>query len=223
MTTSSIGDLVVLTADKDAHFGVEGLLSRPERFGVRRLDEVKYLEAGGDGDCRTYAPDLLRPFVGKYEYALVLFDWEGCGMDTAKRHKKAVSPQIVESEVKTRLEQNGWKDHAEVVILVPELEIWMWNSSPKLDEIVGWQNHIPDLRTWVRQQPEFLMRGDLPNKPERPKEALLAALREAREPPSASLFHQMGARVGKTHLDRSREPAFAKFKTTLQRWFPLEA
>ncbi len=216
------GDLVILTADKNIQFAVEGLLSQPERFGVRPLRNPKYLDDfPRDGGCRVRAPDYLRPYIRSHTHALVMFDWEGCGEDTVLRRRKAKLPEMVETETRILLEKNGWKDRAEVIILVPEIDIWMWNGSPKLDRIIGWKEDIPDLRTWVQEQ-NYPLRADL-NKPERPKEVLQAALRLVREPWSSALFRQMGTQIERKYLMHCQEPAFVKFRTTLQRWFPLEA
>ena len=57
-------------------------------------------------------------------------------------------------------------------------------------------------------------------KPERPKEAFLAALQEARTVRSASL-HQPMAKRG--FLKRCRDEAFLELKRVLPTWFPLKA
>jgi hypothetical protein len=53
-------------------------------------------------------------------------------------------------------------------------------------------------------------------KPKRPKEALEQALRLARKSRSSSIFRQLAQRVS---VKRCTDPAFLKFKATLQRWF----
>ena len=74
-----------------------------------------------------------------------MFDHEGSGQED----KTAVE---VTSDLKTRLEQNGWKDRAEIILLEPELEAWVWSVSPHVDEVLGWKNRTPTLREWLIQK-----------------------------------------------------------------------
>lgn len=120
----------------------------------------------------------------------------------------------LERQVEQRLETNGWSDRCSVLVLEPELEIWIWTDSPELDQIIGWAGRQPPVREWLRAQ-GFTLNAD--GKPSRPKEALREALRHVRKQPSASLF---GALAGKAGLSRCTDPTFLKLKTTLQRWFP---
>jgi hypothetical protein len=54
-------------------------------------------------------------------------------------------------------------------------------------------------------------------KPERPKEAYEAALREAGKPRSPSIFKDLATRV---NTRGCTDPAFAKFKRCVRKWFP---
>jgi phage antirepressor YoqD-like protein len=101
-----------------------------------------------------------------------------------------------------------------VILLDPELEIWVWSDSPEVDGQLGWAQRQPDLRTWLRQK--GLLLSDQA-KPERPKEAMKAALREVKEPWSSSIHQHLAERVS---LRRCTDPGFTKLKDTLRRWFP---
>ena len=211
MTMSSeareVRDLVVLVADKDMEQTVDGLLQRPRSFGIRPISYQVFVHPTHDSGCRTGAHDLLRSLATQYRFALVMFDHEGSGRDAA-------APVEVAGEVESKLASNGWADRCRVLVLEPELEIWVWTDSTELDQVIGWGGRQPPVRDWLRAQKfEVGEQG----KPERPKEALRAALREARKQPSAALFAALAARVG---LSRCTDPAFAQFRETLHRWFP---
>ncbi len=109
---------------------------------------------------------------------------------------------------------NGWLGRCSVLVLDPELEIWVWTDSSELDKVIGWAGHQPTVREWLVAQ-GFTLNTD--GKPNRPKEALRAALRYVRKQPSASLF---AALAEKTSLSRCTDATFLKLKTTLRQWFP---
>lgn len=200
-------DLVVLVADKDMEQATRQLLLRCESFGISALTYEVYTHPARDNGCRTASHELLRPLASQYRFALVLFDREGSGRDEVDREQ-------LEHRVEEQLEANGWGGRCGALVLVPELEIWVWTDSPELDQVIGWAGRQPSVREWLRLH-GFTLNAD--GKPNRPKEALRAALRHARKQPSASLFAALAA---KASLSRCTDPTFQKLKTTLQRWFP---
>jgi hypothetical protein len=91
----------------------------------------------------------------------------------------------------------------------------MWGAENALKTSLGWSK--PDtIRDWLRGQGYVF---DDHQKPERPKEALEAALRELRRPRSSALYEEF---AGKLSLRRCIDPAFAKLRATLQQWFPAD-
>jgi len=110
-----------------------------------------------------------------------------------------------------RLTTPGW---GSVVVLQPELEIWVFAGSTEVDRALGWQPGT--LTPWLEQQ-GHLEPGQA--KPARPKEAVEAAMDQKRQPRSSSVYRQLSQSVGFT---RCNDPAFADLKATLQQWFPLE-
>ena len=202
--------LVVLVADKDIEFTIKGLLTRYQTLGVRQLtfsqDFDCFRHPEHDPGCLRASEGFLRQFLNIYEHALVLFDREGCG-------KQHLSREAIEQEMESRLSLSGWGDRAAVVVLDPEVEIWVWSDSPQVDGVLGWEGRRPDLRTWLQQQ-NLLAPNQF--KPERPKEAMRAALRQSGKPPSSALYFQLAEKVS---LNRCADPAFLKLKNTLQLWF----
>lgn len=155
-------------------------------------------------DCH----DTLRPYHGEFSYALVVCDLEGCGVGGQRTE--------VESQTEQNLARSGWGSSAACVVIEPEVEAWVWSSSPEVELVLGWRGRDPGLREWL------VARGYLSDaqqaKPSRPKEAMEAALREARKPRSAAIYGEIGSRVS---LARCGDPSFTKLADTLRKWFPV--
>lgn len=98
-------DLVVLTADKNMKFAMEGLLSRPQALAIRPLSAVFYIHPESDPGCLLHADDFLRPFVRRFSHAIVMFDREGCGKDQITR-------EVLEQQVTSALSRSGWENRA---------------------------------------------------------------------------------------------------------------
>lgn len=199
-------DLVILVADRNMEFGVKGLLSQNTALGLRQFAYDTYVHPQRDSGCLLRAHDFLRPFLRRYMNALVMLDREGCGQEQ-------VSRRTLEQQVEGLLAANGWDDRAAAIIFDPELESWVWSDSPHVDAILGWARRQPGLRTWLVTEGYT----DHPHaKPSRPKEAVEKALRLSHKPRSSSLYLRLGTSVT---FDRCSDPAFAKFKATLGKWF----
>ncbi|OGR13712.1 MAG: hypothetical protein A2341_05895 [Deltaproteobacteria bacterium RIFOXYB12_FULL_58_9] len=201
-------DLVVLVPGKDERQTVEGLLStRCDSLSIRSLVYEIIVDAiGRDPGCFRRGPGLLQQYVGRASHGLIMFDHEGSGQE-------ARTAGEVEADVRQRLQAAGWNDRAEVIVIRPELEIWVWSDSPNVDTVLGWNGRQPDLRSWLVTQGYMTQRDA---KPARPKEAMLAALREAQIAPSASNFRALAEAVG---LARCTDPQFGRLKTLLVEWF----
>lgn len=136
-----------------------------------------------------------------------MFDRKGCG-DEASREE-------IQHEVEQELAENGWRDRSKVVVIDPELENWVWNSSSRVSAILGWEDGgYADMKEWLAA--EGLWAGHSA-KPEDPKKAMRAALRKGRRNVSSRLFGQLAESVT---LRRCQDPAFSELKETLRRWFP---
>ena len=181
----AVKDLVVLVADKNMEQAVAGLLERPQSMAIRPLTYDIFVHVRRDPGCLNEAHDVLRPLAGGYDHALVLFDHQGCG-------REHITPEALADEVKHRLEQNGWPELAEVVVIAPELEVWVWSGSPHVVNALGWASRQPALRDWLETN------GHWPTeqpKPPDPKGAMKAALRTVNKPPSSAIFHELASKV----------------------------
>lgn len=201
-------DIIFVLADRNIETAIASLLTRHQALAIRRIEYVTRVHPQKDPGCCLRAHDYLRPFCRRYTRALVVFDREGSGKDDVPR-------TMIEEEVEQSLATSGWSDdRARVIVIDPELEAWVWSDSPKVDDSLGWAGRKPSIRDWLRQQ-EFKIADN--GKPERPKEAMEAALRVVRKPRSSAIYADLGTQVS---LRRCVDPAFNKLKTTLQEWFP---
>jgi hypothetical protein len=141
-----------------------------------------------------------------YRYAIVCFDYEGSGRESHP------SERVAET-VRTSLERNGWNDRCEVIVLVPELETWIWTGTPHVARVLGWQGGYAQLRTWLIAK--GLWRTD-ERKPFRPKEAVEAVLRYTTKRRSSSLYARIARRA---NPESCQEKEFAKLWEKLREWF----
>jgi hypothetical protein len=201
-------DLVILTADKNMKFAIEGLLKRPKDLNIRPVTTAFFIHPERDPGCLLRANAILRPFTNHFAHAIVVFDREGCG-------KQEKTREDLENSVEIGLTQSGWKGRASVIVIDPELENWVFSDSLDVDKATGWAGKTPPLRHWLKSK-GFLMEGQV--KPTRPKEAMEAALRHVRRPRSSSIYAQLAERVRFSHCS---DNAFQKFKKIIQSWFPV--
>jgi hypothetical protein len=201
-------DLIVVVADIDAECAMKALLGRSGSLAIRGVsfEILRFLKR--DSGCFGDVENFLRPFWNQFAHAMVVFDHHGSGQD----HK--MNRQEMEDDVEDRLARNGWTDRAAAIVLVPELEAWVWSDSPQVAEVLGWHSRHRDLQTWLATNENVDRQS---GKPVDPKGAFDRALRKAGTRRSASLFRNLAERVGL--LTRCQDPAFAKFRGTLQRWF----
>jgi hypothetical protein len=203
-------DLIILVPGRDEREVLDGLLG--ERRPSLAIRDLRYEFATAvmrDSGCFRNAPAILRPYCDRAAHALVLFDHFGSGQSDHEADQ-------VEDDLRARLAANGWDDRAEVLVIEPELEIWVWSASPVVDEILGWGERQPPLRQWLKEH------GGWPedqHKPPKPKASVEAALREARIPRSPRLYRKLAERVS---LALCQDRAFQRLVTLLRRWFPPE-
>ena len=195
-------DLVVLVADADAEWTIRTLLEKRQAALQIRAIQSKFIrDPGRDAGTFLNAPTTLRSYLGRANHVLVMLDREGSGRE------QKFSAEEMEADLEKRLQATGWAD-AVAIVLDPELEIWVWSRSPHVALALGLS---PEALATVLAQFAQNAQG----KPERPKEAMLAALRQSKRPHSPRIFQEL---AGKVSL-RANERAFDRLRTTLQSWF----
>jgi hypothetical protein len=201
-------DLYVLVADLDQEQAIRALLEhRTASLGIRSARAEVKKHPQHDGGCFRQAPDLLRTLQSQAAHALVVLDREGSGAE-------AKTAAEIETDLERRLHESGWDERARAVVIDPETEIWLWSDSPHVAAALGWTAGEAELRRWLIGQ-GFLAADSA--KPARPKEAMLAVLRQTRVKPSAAIFAEAARKVG---LDRCRDRSFLRFRQILREWLP---
>jgi len=200
-------DLIVLVADSSTAEGLEALLQRHQSLRIKPISFDVRTYPQRDAGVFNRAHTYLTPFMKRYSYALVVLDYEGCGCE-------APGPETVSTDVQMRLDRSGWEGRSRVILIYPELDIWVWSDSPHVDRVLGWFGRKPTLREWLKSK-ELLRKGH--PKPERPKEARLAAMKQVGTRESSAIFEKLGSSVS---VKRCTDPAFQLLLATLREWFP---
>lgn len=201
-------DLIVLTADYPAKFAMGELLQRSQAFGIKPISSDIYVHPEHDPGVLRRSHDFLRFAHKQYRYALVVMDHDGCGSESDSR-------VLLEERIERQLADHGWQGRCAAVVIDPELENWVWSDSPHVDETLGWDGRTPPLREWLQAQ-GFLK--DIGAKPFPPKDAMRAALKVTKLPPSSAIFAELARTVS---FQRCTDAAFLKFSKTLKHWFAI--
>ena len=200
-------DLVVLVADSQQKHTVATLLTRRQpSLGIRQvtidIDSDIFPHPERDPGVFKKAGRFLSVFAQRYQHALVLIDAEWGGL----------SVEQIEEKIQDDLNKNGWEGRSAVIVIDPELEIWVWAQSPHVPRLLGmdWEgikNLGHQMGYWQEDE----------TKPSRPKELLEVVLHRTRKPRSSALYRQLAGTVG---LSRCQDSSFLRFREILQEWFP---
>ena len=202
-------DLIVSVADIDQEKVVEALLPRIPRVSGTRFftwDIVRNM-LKDSGSCNL-SHEFLRPYINQFNYCLVLFDYEGSGVE----HEKTRAEAEIGGE--RLLSRNGWDGRNAAIVIEPELENWMWIDSHHLQNAIAWKRP-ESLYQWARSTGR-LAEGS--HKPARPKESFEEAIKISFIPRSSSIYKNIASRVSYRHCE---DLAFRKLISTLEIWFPL--
>ena len=202
-------DLVCLVADKNMAAALEGLLNRPRALGIRAIQSETIVHPRRDPGCFHEPIELLRGYRADTGRAVVLLDraWDGAPEGTA---------EDIEELIRGKLCSAGLGEWAEVVVIDPELEVWVFSDSPHVEEILGWTRRHPSLRPALESG--GLWTSGAP-KPLDPKAALDWALHAVRKPRSSSIYRLLAECVG---LERCQDRSFLRLKDILRQWFGTE-
>jgi hypothetical protein len=199
-------DLIVLVADKNMQFAMQGGLDRPESLGTRPISFDFRQHPGRDGGARTNGAQVLALEKARFSHALLVLDHEGSGAGE-------LGALALETQLDEQL-KSTWSDRAKAIVITPEVDIWMWGSDNKLAEILKWPRQ-ESIRDWLRDAGFDVTEN---GKPQRPKESLEAVFRVCKRPRSSAAYQQIAAGIS---LARCEDPVFLRLRNQLQRWFPL--
>lgn len=201
-------DLACLVADKNMEAIIRGLLDRPQALRIRPLLYDLIVHPRHDPGCFHDGIEILVNYCKSHSHALLMLDqaWEGAPASTGREIREILM---------SRLKDAGLNDWAEVVVIEPELEVWVFSDSPHVADILGWSGRIPDLRTWLQEE-GLWPAGSA--KPPDPEATLERVLYESRKPRSSSIYRTIAERVG---TNRCRDRAFLHLRNVLQQWFHI--
>ena len=197
-------DLVVLVADKNMRFALQGALARPQALGIRPLTHAFRPHMGRDGGVRSTGAELLAREAPRFRHALMLLNTHGCG----REHE---SPLTLEATLDGQL-QEVWGERAKSLVIFPEVDVWLWGADNALCESLHWSHDAP-IRDWLRARGfEF----DVDGKPRQPKEAIQLICRAQKLARSSALYERITSRIS---LQNCTDPAFARLREQLSAWF----
>ena len=201
-------DLIILCPDVKIAAALDGLLGRPAALRIRKIDYEIKVHSGRDPGCYHFAEQFLRSFRSDFGHALVVFDraWEGAPSNNA-------------SELTDQVEQNlqvSWTSSAAVVVIDPELEVWVFSDSPHVPQTLGWAAGPAEFKAWLVGHGLW---GRDAGKPADPKAAVELVAKKVRQPWTAAVCQELAERVS---VDRCADASFARLRAILSRWFGLQ-
>ena len=123
------------------------------------------------------------------------------------------SPSEIEEDLRKQLKFH-WSDRADVVVVSPEIEEWLWRGIPHVAKML--EMSAETVRKRLR---ELGFLGEREPKPSRPKEAFLALLHERRKVPSSAVYAGL-ARQMSLRTAGCRSSSFPRLVERLREWFP---
>ena len=206
----SIDLLVILPGDNERAVFSE-MLNRSEALGIRPIGFELRKHFHRDPGIRLEGAEFSRLFRATHRHVVLAFDYDGCGAEEQP-------PGEIVTAVQHRLDDVTWQSCSHVTLIVPELEIWLWQTPYHIDQVL-------ELRADARE--EMLFQWQRQNVPalsldeaicQHPKEALQYLFRQAHKPRSSRLYGQMARRASLRAWRRVE--SFHHLTDALQRWFP---
>ncbi|MEZ4226976.1 MAG: hypothetical protein R3B13_38905 [Polyangiaceae bacterium] len=156
-----------------------------------------------DGGVHKSAQELLRPYLNTHSRAMVVLDQQFGGELPADK---------VREDILARLSQNGWQERSEVVVIDPELEVWLWQNSRHVEQALMFtgslRQHLQNNGQWPAEAP----------KPLEPKETIQALVKAKKALKTKVVYSRIARSVS---IQGCTDPSFELFTTAMRVWFPL--
>jgi hypothetical protein len=201
-------DLVVVVPDSNTEQTLYGLLERHKALQIRRIEYRILVHPERDPGVLQRGASLLAEIdaLNAFRYALLIFDREGCG-------REMLTSSELEQQVQQQLDASGWQGRSAVVVIDPELESWVFATSPHVvDVFAGGDAEV--FQRVVESFPKTPL-----GKPQKPKEAVEKLLRQKAIVRSSALYKELASRVS---LKGCIDPAFQRLCAILRSWFPQD-
>jgi hypothetical protein len=125
-------DLFVLTADSDAQALIKAVLRRSRDLEIRPVSFDVQRFPGRDSGMVKEGPEIARALVKKTEYSRLILVWDHHG--SGWHHRSA---DDVVTRIQRRLDGVTWADRSAGIVVVPELEEWLWHCSESVARCLG--------------------------------------------------------------------------------------
>ena len=93
-------------------------------------------------------------------------------------------------QVEAELGSTGWQGRSKAIVIDPELETWVWNTSPLTPRVLGWHGRPSTMRTWLETCGLWPANSV---KPPAPKRAMKAVLRQTGVRHSPTVFENIAS------------------------------
>ena len=209
---------VFLVADGTMEQVLKSFLSRgylEGRLGCRTFDfdfpqdvVVDVRNGNTDGGVHRRAHALLHSYLRSHQNAVVMLD---------KNFGRRLPAAVVRGEILHNLLHNGWSaECVEVVVIDPELEVWLWQrGSPHIAREFRYNGSV--------SLEEFLeAEGLWPSaavKPAKPKEVAGVLLQRYRAGPRMVVYRRI---IENISIRGCQDLAFNLLAGALRRWFPID-
>lgn len=207
-------DLLIYVADADALAFMRSTLEKHQALGIRPISFDIERHPQRDAGMMQSGAELARMKKRYYHKALLMWDHHGSGRD----HKQG--PSDVGKDIQDKLDSYTWCGKSAVVVLVPELEQWLWHCENAVAAHCGVT--VAQLEQWVDDCAQRLRNDGDVIKREQPKELFEYVMRNSlKRTISPRDFEEIGKRASVTALLGC--DSFRSIVEVLRLWFPLEA
>jgi hypothetical protein len=179
-------------------------------LGIRKIEANVKRQPGGDSAMITTGAELARREKGCYAKLMLIWDFHGSGREY-KEH-----PEESAKFIQKKLDGITWTDNSLTVVLVPELEEWLWHCPNSVSNHLGLRSDalntaLERFAATRKSTTDLALRDN-------PKEAWeYVKKRVARQTISPRDFRQIAEQASLTAWRQSA--SFDRIVTTLQTWF----
>jgi hypothetical protein len=186
-----------------------------DRLGCRSFDfdfqqdvVVNVRNGNTDGGIHRRAHELLRRFLHSHQNAVVMLD---------KNFGGRLPAAVVRGEILHNLLHNGWSaECVEVVVIDPELEVWLWQRGNLHVTRAFRYNGPVSLESFLEAAGFW---STTASKPARPKEAARLLIRQYNAGVPMVVYSRI---IENISVRGCQDPAFNLLASALRRWFPTE-
>jgi hypothetical protein len=204
-----VKDLLVYTADSDALAVCKAILARTRALKIPAIDFSVDRHPGRDPGMIKDGPELMRFRRREYKKVILIWDFHGCGIENSMTSQECID------SISDRLNTSGWKNDSAAVIVIPEIEEWLWHNPNSIR--THFKIEQKEFDNYLEVFSQRHSRDIQKLKKEQPKELLEFIRRQLNKPSSPRDFEQISKIASLTDWENSS--SFKSFKLALTSWF----